>query len=210
MQSNHSRFLARRKIFLTKSSFLRIPNRLFFSPWNASSLLLAKPGFSASRLFRFLRWSISRSFSNAWYKYTNNISIASTASEELEELAEDVDVGFSSILKELVDVDSLYGEDEVMISVLDTLNDDVVSSPQPQSQLLLLVLVEVEVESVGVDVSLDVLDDVMVELVESVLVSVSSKAEHSQKFVTIISRTSFIFFLQLYICCCRWLVRLVD
>lgn len=90
-----------------------------------------------------------------------------------------------------------------MISVLDTLNDDVVPSPQPQSQLLLLVLVEVEVESVGVDVSLDVLDDVMVELVESVLVSVSSKAEHSQKFVTIISRTSFIFFLQLYICCCR-------
>lgn len=57
--------------------------------------------------------------------------------------------------------------------MLDTLNDDVVSSPQPQSQLLLLVLIEVEVESVGVDVSLDVLDDVMVELVESVLVSVS-------------------------------------
>lgn len=49
--------------------------------------------------------------------------------------------------------------------MLDTLNDDVVPSPQPQSQLLLLVLIEVEVESVGVDV--------MVELVESVLVSVS-------------------------------------
>ena len=102
--------------------------------------------------------------------------IVSTASEELEELVADVGVGFSSILEELVDVDSQYDEDEVMVSsVLDTLNDDVVSSPQPQSQLLLLVLreVEAEVESVGVDVLLDVLDDGTVELVENVLVSVS-------------------------------------
>ena len=102
--------------------------------------------------------------------------IVSTASEELEELVADVGVGFSSILEELVNVDSQYDEDEVMVpSVLDTLNDDVVSSPQPQSQLLLLVLreVEAEVESVGVNVLLDVLDDVTVELVENVLVSVS-------------------------------------
>lgn len=102
--------------------------------------------------------------------------IVSTASEELEELVADVGVGFSSILEELVDVDSQYDEDEVMVpSVLDTLNDDVVSSPQPQSQLLLLVLreVEAEVEGVGVNVLLDVLDDVTVELVENVLVSVS-------------------------------------
>lgn len=102
--------------------------------------------------------------------------IVSTASEELEELVADVGVGFSSILEELVNVDSQYDEDEVMVpSVLDTLNDDVVSSPQPQSQLLLLVLREVEagVESVGVNVLLDVLDDVTVELVENVLVSVS-------------------------------------
>lgn len=102
--------------------------------------------------------------------------IVSTASEELEELVADVGVGFSSILEELVNVDSQYDEDEVMVpSVLDTLNDDVVSSPQPQSQLLLLVLreVEAEVESVGVNVLLDALDDVTVELVENVLVSVS-------------------------------------
>lgn len=135
--------------------------------------------------------------------------IVSTASEELEELVADVGVGFSSILEELVNVDSQYDEDEVMVpSVLDTLNDDVVSSPQPQSQLLLLVLreVEAEVESVGVNVLLDVLDDVTVELVENVLVSVSWKAEHSQMLVTIINRTGFIFCLPTLYCCYHLLV----
>ena len=105
-----------------------------------------------------MRWSISRSFSNAWYKYINNISIVRASAEELEALVVDVGVGFSSILAVYVDDDSLYDEDDEAVTssnkstVLVTLVDDAVSSPHSHSQLLLLLLRELEEEVVGVGV----------------------------------------------------------